>query len=135
MTCFVFFTDIKNANKAATKARQSLEIRSSDLKSWGHHWEIATIDTTNPSEKLKNYVHDNVHKGNAVHSSLASIAETLSDSEKLLKRYGIKLEQLRDGANVSTLEWGFILEVVELNSLGSIVGRKEAWESSRAYAF
>jgi len=104
MTCFVFFTDVKRADKIATKARQSLETRSCALKSWGHYWEIATVDSNNPSEKLKKYIHDNVYKALAVQSSLTGIAEALSDSERLLKRYGIKLEQLGSSGSVCTHE-------------------------------
>ena len=47
-------------------------------------------------------MHDNVYKALAVQSSLTSIAETLLDSEKLLARYGIKLEELSGSGNVST---------------------------------
>lgn len=111
MTCFVFFTDIKKADKVATKARQSLETRSYALKSWGHYWEIATGDSRNPSEKLQKYMNNNVYKARAVQSSLTSIAEALSDSEKLINRYGIKLEQLRGSGNVSTPEETCTLKV------------------------
>lgn len=91
MTIFVFFTDVSNADKTAAKALRTLEIRSSALKSWGHYWEIQENESDS-SQKLKNYMDKNVSKGNAVQLSLEAIADTLSDREKLLKSFGVKIE-------------------------------------------
>lgn len=101
MKIFVFFTDVNNADKTAAKALRTLEIRSSALKSWGHYWEIQENDT-GPSEKLKNYMDKNVSKGNAVQLSLEAIADTLSDREKLLKSFGVKVDPQGLNVKVST---------------------------------
>ena len=90
MKIFVFFTDVNNADKTAAKALRTLEIRSSALKSWGHYWEIQ--ENSGSSQKLKNYMDKNVSKGNAVQLSLEAIADTLSDREKLLKSFGVKVD-------------------------------------------
>jgi hypothetical protein len=97
MTIFVFFTDVNNADKTAAKALRTLEIRSSALKSWGHYWEIKE-NGTGSSQKLKKYMDKNVSKGNAVQLSLEAIADTLSDREKLLKSFGVKVDP--QGLNV-----------------------------------
>jgi hypothetical protein len=104
-----FFTTVKQAGAESSTHLRELEIQQSNLKAWGFHWQIQS-DYGNESEhsdhtkrketKLHKYLLSNRFKAEGVFTTLSALADTLSDQEKLTKRYGIQLrpvQAIQDG--------------------------------------
>lgn len=118
--CYRFFTTVKTAEAAASTHLRELEIQQSILKAWGFHWQIQNEDSSGgepePSDrnnnkrtrtKLHEYLLSNRFKAEGVFKTLSALADTLSDQEKLIKRYGIQLQPvqqaIQDRSQSSTL--------------------------------
>ncbi|KAH8890059.1 hypothetical protein GQ53DRAFT_867710 [Thozetella sp. PMI_491] len=83
---------------------------ASILKAWGFHWQIQNEDGSEPAHsdhtgrkwtKLHEYLLSNRFKAEGVFNTLSALADTLSDQEKLIKRYGIQLQPtqaIQDGS-------------------------------------
>ncbi|TLD11756.1 hypothetical protein PspLS_11655 [Pyricularia sp. CBS 133598] len=127
--CYSFFTTVKTAEASSSTHLRELEIQQSILKAWGFHWEIQN-EQAGPSEaepsghstrrtptKLHQYLSNNRFKAEGVFKTLAALADTLSDREKLVKRYGIELQpaqqvmQLQDASQSS---WTLSSQMVQL---------------------
>ncbi|KAF2826144.1 hypothetical protein CC86DRAFT_417164 [Ophiobolus disseminans] len=74
------------------------------LKAWGFHWQIQkeenvepglSVHTRRKQTRLHEYLLSNRYKAEAVFKTLSALADTLSDQEKLVKRYGIHFQQLQ----------------------------------------
>ncbi|PTB66954.1 hypothetical protein BBK36DRAFT_1118327 [Trichoderma citrinoviride] len=72
---------------------------TSILKAWGFHWEIQSESGGEPEHsdpnrrkrtKLHQYLLSNRFKAEGVFKTLSALADTLSDQERLTKRYGIQ---------------------------------------------
>ncbi|KAH7182331.1 uncharacterized protein B0J16DRAFT_363277 [Fusarium flagelliforme] len=74
---------------------------TSILKAWGFHWQIQSEDHSKPDytkrkhTKLHQYLSSNRFKVEGVFKSLSALADTLSNQEKLTKRYGIQLHPVK----------------------------------------
>lgn len=102
--CYSFFTTVKSAEEEASSHLRELEIQQSILKAWGFHWEIHHDDRGDPEHssdtrrkrtKLHKYLVSNRFKAEGVFSTLSALADTLSNQEKLIKRYGIQLQPVK----------------------------------------
>jgi hypothetical protein len=95
--CFIFFNNVKNAEKGAFLQIRDLGIQESILKSWGFYWEIQRHSLVlgdgkgEANQKLANYLGRNEYKTIGVLNALFAIADSLSDQEKLFKTYGISI--------------------------------------------
>ncbi|KAH8685146.1 hypothetical protein BGZ61DRAFT_356335 [Ilyonectria robusta] len=86
---------------------------TSILKAWGFHWRIQNEDDTEPEPsdrtrrkrtKLHEYLLSNRFKAEGVFNTLSALADTLSNQEKLVKRYGIQLkpaQAIQDGSQLT----------------------------------
>ncbi|KAI0391001.1 prion-inhibition and propagation-domain-containing protein [Xylariaceae sp. FL0594] len=101
--CYSFFTTVKTAEAEASKHLRELVIQQSILKAWGFHWQIQNDDSGGPHQpalshsnqrqtKLHEYLSSNRFKAEGVFNTLSALADTLSNQEKLTKRYGIQLQ-------------------------------------------
>jgi hypothetical protein len=99
--CYNFFTTVKTAEAESSAHLRELEIQQSILKAWGFHWQIQNEDGSEPEHfdhtrrrrtKLHEYLLSNRFKAEGVFSTLSALADTLSNQEKLIKRYGIQLQ-------------------------------------------
>lgn len=104
--CYNFFTTVKTAETESSTNLRELVIQQSILKAWGFHWQIQDDDSggsQQPSEpglshtnqkrtKLHEYLLSNRFKAEGVFNTLSALADTLSNQEKLIKRYGIQLQ-------------------------------------------
>lgn len=99
--CYIFFTTVKTAEKDSLVHLRELDIQQSILKAWGFYWEIHRHDDGgnqhfNQAEreqtKLHRFLLHNRFKAEGVIRTLSALADTLSDQEKLIKRYGIQLK-------------------------------------------
>jgi len=99
--CYNFFTTVKTAEAESSTHLRELEIQQSILKAWGFHWQIQHEDGSEPERfnnnrqkgtKLHEYLSSNRFKAEGVFKTLSALADTLSNQEKLIKRYGIQLQ-------------------------------------------
>jgi hypothetical protein len=108
--CYNFFTTVKTAEAESSAHLRELEIQQSILKAWGFHWQIQNEDGSEPEHsdhtrrkrtKLHEYLLSNRFKAEGVFNTLSALADTLSNQEKLIKRYGIQLQlaqAIQDGS-------------------------------------
>ncbi|KAL6900408.1 prion-inhibition and propagation domain-containing protein [Trichoderma evansii] len=108
-----FFTAVKTADTESAAHLRELEIQQSILKAWGFHWQIQNESGSEPEPsdhtrqkrtKLHEYLLSNRYKAEGVFSTLSALADTLSNQEKLTKRYGIQLrpaQALQDGSELA----------------------------------
>ncbi|KAL7899375.1 prion-inhibition and propagation domain-containing protein [Trichoderma sp. SZMC 28014] len=108
-----FFTTVQKAEAESFVHVRELEIQQSILKSWGFHWQIQREYGSEPEHsgnasqkqtKLQKYLSSNQFKAEGVLKTLSALADTLSDQEKLTKRYGIHLhttQAIRDGSDLN----------------------------------
>ncbi|KAJ4011805.1 hypothetical protein NW752_004206 [Fusarium irregulare] len=95
--CYDFYTTVSGAEKESSAHLRELQIQQSILKAWGFHWQIQNEDNSEPDRtrrkhtKLHQYLSSNRFKVEGVFKSLSALADTLSNQEKLTKRYGIQL--------------------------------------------
>lgn len=125
--CYSFFTAVQNADASSSTHLRELEIQQSILKAWGFHWEIQN-EQTGPSEakpsghgtrqtqtKLRQYLSNNRFKAEGVFKTLAAIVDTLSDRNKLVKRYGIELQPAQQVTqDVSQSSWTLTSQMLQL---------------------
>jgi hypothetical protein len=99
--CYNFFTTVNSAQTESSAHLRELKIQQSILKAWGFHWEIQNEDDSNlgysdhtrrKRSKLHVYLMSNRFKAEGVFKTLSALADTLSNQEKLIKRYGIQLQ-------------------------------------------
>lgn len=107
--CYDFFTAVKAAETESSAHLRELEIQQSILKAWGFHWQIQSSDgsqlehsdrTKQKRTKLHQYLLSNRFKAEGVFKTLSALADTLSNQEKLTKRYGIQFQSsqaIQDG--------------------------------------
>ncbi|KAM3069127.1 hypothetical protein ACMFMG_010652 [Clarireedia jacksonii] len=112
--CYNFFTTVKTAEEQSSAHLRELEIQQSILKAWGFHWHIYNEDgseqeyfdhTKRKRNKLQEYLLSNRFKAEGVFKTLSALADTLSNQEKLIKRYGIRLQpaqSIQDGSQLTT---------------------------------
>jgi hypothetical protein len=102
--CYNFFTTVKIAEAESSAHLRELEIQQSILKAWGFHWQIQNEDGSEPEHsdhtrrkrtKLHEYLLSNRFKAEGVFNTLSALADTLSNQEKLIKRYGIQLQPVQ----------------------------------------
>jgi hypothetical protein len=108
--CYNFFTTVKIAEAESSAHLRELVIQQSILKAWGFHWQIQNEDGGEPEHshhtrrkrtKLHEYLSSNRFKAEGVFNTLSALADTLSNQEKLIKRYGIQLQPaqaIQDGS-------------------------------------
>ena len=108
--CYNFFTTVKTAEAESSTHLRELEIQQSILKAWGFHWQIQNEDGSEPEHsdhtrrkrtKLHEYLLSNRFKAEGVFNTLSALADTLSNQEKLIKRYGVRLQPaqaIQDGS-------------------------------------
>ena len=108
--CYNFFTTVKIAEAESSAHLRELVIQQSILKAWGFHWQIQNEDGGEPEHsdhtrrkrtKLHEYLLSNRFKAEGVFNTLSALADTLSNQEKLIKRYGIQLQPaqaIQDGS-------------------------------------
>lgn len=105
--CYDFFTAVKTAEAESSVHLRELEIQQSILKAWGFHWQIQNDDGSEPRHsdhkrtKLHEYLLSNRFKAEGVFNTLSALADTLSNQEKLIKRYGIQFQPaqaIQDGS-------------------------------------
>jgi hypothetical protein len=98
--CYDFFTAVRKAEAESSVHLRELEIQRSILKAWGFHWQIHDEDSGAPGDlddktpdrtKLQAYLLSNRFKAEGVFNTLSALADTLSNQERLMKRYGIQL--------------------------------------------
>ncbi|KAK1252862.1 hypothetical protein MKX08_004049 [Trichoderma sp. CBMAI-0020] len=103
-----FFTTVKKATTESSAHIRELEIQQSILKAWGFHWQIHSESGelkhsdhgSRKQTKLYKYLLSNGFKAEGVFRTLSALADTLSDQEKLTRRYGIQLrpvQAIQDG--------------------------------------
>lgn len=99
--CYNFFTTVNAAQTESSAHLRELEIQQCILKAWGLHWQIQNEDDSNLEysdhtrrnrSKLHAYLLSNRFKAEGVFKTLSALADTLSNQEKLIKRYGIQLQ-------------------------------------------
>ncbi|KAK4145067.1 prion-inhibition and propagation-domain-containing protein [Dichotomopilus funicola] len=99
--CYGFFTTVKTAEVESSAHLREMVIQQSILKAWGFHWRIQNQDSSGPEHpdptgqgqtKLHKYLLNNRFKAEGVFNTLSALADTLSNQEKLTKRYGIQLQ-------------------------------------------
>ncbi|KAI0884593.1 uncharacterized protein GGS22DRAFT_144418 [Annulohypoxylon maeteangense] len=88
--CYLFFGQLKNADKDMRLMIDDLDIEASFLDSWGYYWGIHPPGSSG-SSKLKDYLKQNEYKEHGVAKTLLAIAELMTDDGQLLKEYGVKL--------------------------------------------
>jgi hypothetical protein len=108
--CYDFFTTVRKAEAESSVQLRELEIQRSILKAWGFHWQIQDDSDGEPGRlghkqpdrtKLKAYLLNNRFKAEGVFSTLSALADTLSNQEKLIKRYGIQLRPAQTSSGIS----------------------------------
>jgi hypothetical protein len=120
--CYQFFTSVKTAGPESSSHLRELEIQQSILKAWGMHWQIQQTEESKPQDhnhtgrrdtKLHKYFVRNPHKADGVFKTLSALADTLSDQNKLTKRYGIQLRQGHAIHDVPDLTNNVLLAIVD----------------------
>ncbi|KAL7781227.1 hypothetical protein V8C43DRAFT_319983 [Trichoderma afarasin] len=85
---------------------------TSILKAWGFYWQIHNEGGSEPEHsdptrrkrtKLHEYLLSNRFKAEGVFKTLSALADTLSDQDKLTKRYGIRLQSAQTTQDGSQL--------------------------------
>jgi hypothetical protein len=108
--CYDFFTTVRKAEAESSVHLRELQIQRSILKAWGFHWQIhnessedsGQLDRKMPDQtKLQAYLLSNRFKAEGVFNTLSALADTLSNQEKLIKRYGIQLRPVQSSTDVS----------------------------------
>lgn len=108
--CYDFFTTVRKAEAESSVHMRELQIQRSILKAWGFHWQIHDESSGEPGElcrnttdrtKLQAYLQSNRFKAEGVFNTLSALADTLSNQEKLIKRYGIQLRPAQTSTDVS----------------------------------
>ena len=108
--CYNFFTIARRAEAESSVHLRELQIQRSILKAWGFHWQIDDESDEEPRQlghktpdrtKLQAYLLSNRHKAEGVFNTLSALADTLSNQEKLIKRYGIQLRPAQTALDVS----------------------------------
>jgi hypothetical protein len=108
--CYDFFTTVRKAEAESSVHLRELQIRRSILKAWGFHWQIHDESGGEPGQpahktpeqtKLQAYLLSNRFKAEGVFNTLSALADTLSDQEKLIKRYGIQLRPAHTSPDAS----------------------------------
>lgn len=98
--CYDFFTTVQHADDESAVHLRELMIQQSILKAWGFHWQLHTEKGTQTTSsgikaqgetKLHKYLSSNQFKAEGVFSTLSALADTLSNQDKLVKRYGVQL--------------------------------------------
>ncbi|KAM6480515.1 prion-inhibition and propagation-domain-containing protein [Trichoderma sp. SZMC 28011] len=110
--CYNFFTTVRAAEAESSAHLRELEIQQSILKAWGFYWQIHNEGGSEPEHsdptrrkrtKLHEYLLSNRFKAEGVFKTLSALADTLSDQDKLTKRYGIRLQSaqvIQDGSQL-----------------------------------
>ncbi|KAL5091602.1 hypothetical protein Trisim1_002820 [Trichoderma cf. simile WF8] len=110
--CYNFFTTVRAAEVESSAHLRELEIQQSILKAWGFYWQIhndggSESEHSDPTRqkrtKLHEYLLSNRFKAEGVFKTLSALADTLSDQDKLTKRYGIRLQSaqvIQDGSQL-----------------------------------
>ncbi|KKP07836.1 hypothetical protein THAR02_00044 [Trichoderma harzianum] len=110
--CYNFFTTVRAAEAESSAHLRELEIQQSILKAWGFYWQIHNEGGGEPEHsdptrrkrsKLYEYLSSNRFKAEGVFKTLSALADTLSDQDKLTKRYGIRLQSaqvIQDGSQL-----------------------------------
>jgi hypothetical protein len=118
--CYDFFTTVRKAEIESSVHLRELQIQQSILKAWGFHWQIhddingdtGQLDRKTPDRtKLQAYLLNNRFKAEGVFNTLSAIADTLSNQEKLTKRYGIQLRPAKGSTDVSLSTNNVILAI------------------------
>lgn len=108
--CYDFFTTVRKAEAESSVHMRELQIQRSILKAWGFHWQIHDEISGEPGQldrnttdrtKLQAYLSGNRFKAEGVFNTLSALADTLSNQEKLIKRYGIQLRPAQTSTDVS----------------------------------
>ncbi|CAG7562554.1 unnamed protein product [Fusarium equiseti] len=108
--CYEFYTTVSGAETESSAHLRELQIQQSILKAWGFHWQIQNEDNSEPEHtrrkhtKLHQYLSSNRFKVEGIFKSLSALADTLSNQERLTKRYGIQLypvHAIKDGLQVT----------------------------------
>jgi hypothetical protein len=107
--CYDVFTTARNADVESSVHVRELVIQQSILKAWGFHWQIYdNKDSREPGHlvrktpdrtKLQAYLLSNRYKAEGVFNTLSALADTLSNQEKLTKRYGIQLRPAQSSSD------------------------------------
>ncbi|KAH0525633.1 hypothetical protein TsFJ059_007980 [Trichoderma semiorbis] len=99
--CYNFFTTVRAAEAESSAHLRELEIQQSILKAWGFYWQIHNEGSSEPEHsdpirrkrtKFHEYLSSNRFKAEGVFKTLSALADTLSDQDKLTKRYGIRFQ-------------------------------------------
>ncbi|KAK4068135.1 hypothetical protein Trihar35433_6695 [Trichoderma harzianum] len=110
--CYNFFTTVRAAEAESSAHLRELEIQQLILKTWGFYWQIHNEGGSEPEHsdptrrkrtKLHEYLLSNRFKAEGVFKTLSALADTLSDQDKLTKRYGIRLQPaqvIQDGSQL-----------------------------------
>lgn len=108
-----FFTAVTKAETESSAHLRELEIQQFILKAWGFHWQIQSESGSEPEHsshakqkqtKFYKYLLSNRFKAEGVFRTLSALADTLSDQEKLTRRYGIQLhpaQTIQDGPELT----------------------------------
>jgi len=126
--CYIFFTQVKSAEKDSLIHLRELDIQQSILKAWGFYWEIQRHDAiasgsstaTAENRKLSQFLERNIYKANGVISALCAISDTLSNRDKLIKRYGLNLKPAT-GHDIKELEDDMIELALDSGSPSSTI--------------
>jgi hypothetical protein len=105
--CYDFFTTMGKAETESSIHLRELQIQRSTHKAWGFHWQIheesgGQLHHQPPDRKrLQAYLLSNRFKAEGVFDTLSALADTLSNQEKLIKRYGIQLRPAQSSPDAS----------------------------------
>ena len=130
--CYNFFTNVKTAEAESLNHLRELEIQQSILKAWGFHWHIQNEDGSEPEHsdhtgrkqtKLHKYLLSNHFKAEGVFNTLSALADTLSNQEKLIKRYGIHLQpaQANQDGSRSTNNVQLTIPITEIEDVKPVI--------------
>jgi serine/threonine protein kinase len=130
--CYDFFTTVRKAEAESSIHLRELEIQRSILKAWGFHWQIhdegsgapGNLDHKTPDRnKLQAYLLSNRFKAEGVFNTLSALADTLSNQEKLIKRYGIQFRpaQTSPGGPQSTSNVTLLIHGTKIEDVTPVV--------------
>ncbi|KAF2760517.1 hypothetical protein EJ05DRAFT_287882 [Pseudovirgaria hyperparasitica] len=102
---YLFYENVKSAEKSTLKFTRSLLIQKSRLWAWGFYWEISrhdpaitanegSLELMHRNRKIGEYLLQNPAKITGVELALESIASLFSDKD-VLKKYGVELRYPR----------------------------------------
>lgn len=96
--CYIFFRDVKNAERDSFLQIRDLGIQESIFKSWGFYWEIQrhhlALGNKDANLKLLRYLGKNIYKVNGIEQALSAMADTLSNTDKMRADYGIHIQHV-----------------------------------------